>query len=95
MKINNVLIRPVLTEKATQLANRKIYAFEVNPDASKRQVAVALEKLYKIKIGVVRTITHAGKIRRTGKKMVPKKTTNQKIAYVTVKEGKIDLFPQA
>ena len=95
MRINSVLIKSVLTEKATQMAHLKIYAFEVNPDANKTQVSDALEKLYKIKVKSVKVITRIGKVRRSGKRMIPKKLSNRKIVYVSVKEGKIDLFPQA
>ena len=95
MQIDNVFIRPVMTEKATQFVGRKIYTFEVNPKATKTQIAAALKKLYPVKVGAIRTVTRQGKTRRTGKKMVPQKMNNRKIAYITVTEGKIDLFPQA
>ena len=55
----------------------------------------ALEKLYEIKISNVTVQVRKGKIRKVGKKSVPKKQENRKIAYVKVREGKIDLFPQA
>ena len=95
MRIDQIIIKPILTEKATNLVKNKVYTFEVNPKANKYQIAESLEKLYQIKVGVVRVARRAGKVRKTGKKMIPKKTVPRKIAYIQVKEGKIDLFPQA
>lgn len=95
MNITQVLIKPVLTEKGTGMANRKIYAFQVNINASKNQVKSAVEKLYGVTVGEVRTITRKGKMRKTGKKMVKTNLSDKKLAYVVVSKGKIDLFPQA
>jgi large subunit ribosomal protein L23 len=95
MKVNNVLLKPILTEKGTRLASMKTYAFVVNPNTNKNQIAKALESLYGVKVASVRVATRPGKVRRAGKRMTPKKQSNRKIAYITVKEGKIDLFPQA
>lgn len=95
MRIDQIIIKPVLTEKATNLVKNKVYTFEVNPKANKFQIAESLEKLYQIKVGAVRVARRAGKVRKTGRKMIPKKTVPRKIAYIQVKEGKIDLFPQA
>jgi large subunit ribosomal protein L23 len=94
MKVNELLIKPVLTEKATQLANRQVYTFEVNLKANKKNIAAVLEKLYPVKVAAVRLVVRPGKVRRTGRKMISRKTSQRKIAYITVKEGKIDLFPQ-
>lgn len=94
MNINDILIQPVMTEKATQLTKRKTYTFIVHNDAQKNQISYALQTLYKVKVGAIRIICRKGKIRRVGKKMTPKKEAARKIAYVTLKEGKIDIFPE-
>ncbi|MBI5127576.1 50S ribosomal protein L23 [Candidatus Roizmanbacteria bacterium] len=94
MKINNTIIAPVLTEKATNLAKDKVYMFVVNLKANKFQIKNVLEKIYKVKVEGVRVMIRKGKSRRSGRKMVAKKLTSKKIAYVKLKEGKIDLFPQ-
>ena len=94
MKIEEVLIKPVLTEKATENATHKIYFFEVHHDANKYQVKDAVKQLFKVKVGEVRMMTRKGKSRKSGKRMMPKKLQDRKIALVQVIEGKIDLFPQ-
>lgn len=95
MQINEVLLKPVVTEKATNLANRKVYTFETHLKANKYQIREALEKLYPVKVKNVKVIIRKGKERKVGKRMAIKKLPDRKIAFITLKEGKIDLFPQA
>lgn len=94
MLINDVLIKPILTEKATDLVQKQVYMFEVDKNANKHQIKAALEKLYKVKTGEVKIMIRKGKERRTGKKMLVKKMADRKIAFIKLTEGKIDLFPQ-
>lgn len=94
MLINKILIRPILTEKATNLVQTNVYMFEVDLKANKHQVKQALEKLYKVKTGEVKIMVRKGKEKKVGKKGLLKKTANRKIAFVKLTEGKIDLFPQ-
>ena len=95
MKITNIISRPLVTEKSTQLAQKKVYQFEVNANANKHQVAQTVEELFKVKVDRVRIAIRKGKEKRVGKKMMAKKREDVKIAYVTLSEGSIDLFPQA
>ncbi len=94
MKIDKVIVRPVLTEKATNLARAKTYMFEVALKANKDQVKATLEKLYNVKVGVVRIMVRKGKEKKVGRRMRSKQLSDTKIAYVELTEGKIDLFPQ-
>lgn len=94
MLINEVLIKPILTEKATNLVQNQVYMFEVDKRANKFQIKQALEKLYKVKTGAVKIMVRKGKAKKTGKKMRIKKMADRKIAFVKLIEGKIDLFPQ-
>ena len=94
MKINNIIVAPILTEKPTGLANNNIYMFEINPKSNKFQVKEALEKLYKVKVGEVKVSIRKGKTRRYGRRMKAKKLADRKLAYIKLKEGKLDLFPK-
>lgn len=95
MKINNILLKPVLTEKATNLAAKKVYMFEVNKRANKFQIENAIKKLFSVKKAKVSIVNRKGKTRKVGRRMTEKTLTGKKIAYVKLNEGKIDLFPQA
>jgi len=94
MKINTILIAPVLTEKATSAAQKKVYTFEVDKKSNKNQVKHAVETIYGVKVAGIRMVIRKGKIKRVGKKMTAKKAMDNKLAMVTVKEGTISLFPQ-
>lgn len=84
----------MITEKSTDLAAKKVYAFVVHEDANKHMIAEAVEKLFTVKVSSVRVTIRKGKEKRVGRRMKTKQLPDQKVAYVTLKEGSIDLFPQ-
>jgi large subunit ribosomal protein L23 len=94
MIINKILIKPVLTEKATNLVQSNVYMFEVDKNVNKHQIKTALETLYKVKTGEVKIMNRKGKVKKVGKKGLLKKGADRKIAFIKLMEGKIDLFPQ-
>ncbi|MDO8497231.1 MAG: 50S ribosomal protein L23 [bacterium] len=93
MKTNHVIVKPVLTEKAINLAKTSVYTFEINSKATKDQVTTVLEELYGVKVKEVRIMNKKGKKRRVGRSMKTKQLSGSKIARVQVTQGKIDLFP--
>jgi len=94
MKINDIILKPILTEKATGQAQSKTYTFEVGKKANKNSIKAALETIYDVKIDDVRILVRKGKVRKVGRKMVIKKQSDQKLAFVHVKTGSINVFPQ-
>lgn len=95
MKINEVIIKPVITEKATNQTKGEVYTFEVGKHVNKHQVKETLEKMYKVKVGEMRILVRKGKERKVGRRMKHKKLPDRKIVYVSLREGKIDIFPKA
>jgi large subunit ribosomal protein L23 len=64
----NVLKRPILSEKSTDAREGlKQYTFEIDVEATKDDVRVAVEKILGAKVARVATLTTRGKIRRRGK----------------------------
>jgi large subunit ribosomal protein L23 len=60
-----VVLRPLITEKATHLSERhNAYTFEVNPLATKTEIKEAVEVLFDVKVADVRTQNRRGKLRR-------------------------------
>ncbi len=60
-----VVLRPLITEKATHLAERhNAYTFEVNALATKTEIKNAVETLFEVKVVNVRTQNRRGKPRR-------------------------------
>lgn len=94
MQINQILIKPLMTEKAIQLAQSSVYMFEVAKGTNKHAVSNAIEQLYNVKVQEVRVIIRKGKTRKVGKRMVVKKLPDEKVAIVSLSKGSIDLFPK-
>jgi len=90
----NTKIKPLMTEKASKQVALNVYSFEVNDEMNKYQITELLENMYKVKVDHVRMAKQKGKVRRVGRKGVMKQLPDRKVAYVTLKEGKIDIFPQ-
>lgn len=86
MKIYDVIIRPVVTEKGlAKKESEHTLCFEVNKDATKTDIKGAVEKLFKVKVADVRTATFEGKLRRRGR--YSGYTPDWKKAYVKLKAG--------
>lgn len=95
MNINNVLIAPIITEKAMAHVKSNVYTFQVNRNVNKHQVKTAIESLFKVTVDGVRIIVRRGKIRRVGKKRIEKRLPDRKIAHISVSKGTIELFPKS
>jgi large subunit ribosomal protein L23 len=84
--VYHVIKRPVITEKGLTLKeNERTLCFEVDNNASKRQILEAVEQLFKVKVEQVRTMVVPGKMRRRGKYSGYR--ADWKKAYVTLREG--------
>lgn len=67
MFAQDIIIRPVLSEKTyADFANKK-YTFEVAKNANKTQIKQAVEQIFKVKVKSVNTANVYGKIKRQGK----------------------------
>jgi large subunit ribosomal protein L23 len=93
--MTGILRRPIVTEKITGLQDKRQFSFEVAPHANKIQIAMAVEKKFKVTVVSVRTMVVKGKrktqLTRRGR-FEGRKNTWKK-AMVTLKEGeKIDYF---
>lgn len=86
MKTLEVLVRPIVTEKAVEKKEgANTLCFEVHPDANKTEIKAAVEKLFKVKVAEVRTSTFEGKMRRRGR--YAGYVSDWKKAYVRLKPG--------
>ncbi len=89
--LTRVLVRPIVTEKSTDLGEHHKYVFEVLPDANKHEVKQAVERFFGVKVLDVRTMNVKGKPKRQGR--FEGRRRDWKKAVVTVNPGdKIDLF---
>jgi large subunit ribosomal protein L23 len=91
MHLYEVLRRPLITEKSTDLQSRNKYAFEIADEANKPLVKQAVEKAFKVKVTGVNVVRVPGKTRRVGRRQVL--TRSWKKAIVTLQPGdKIEFF---
>ena len=62
----DVIVAPVITEKATLASESNKFVFKVAHDATKPQIKAAIERLFDVKVEAVNTLVRKGK-----KKVVP------------------------
>jgi len=60
----DIVLGPVITEKATRLSEHNQYAFRVALDSSKPQIRKAIEGLFGVKVTAVNTVRVKGKTKR-------------------------------
>ncbi|GBF79912.1 50S ribosomal protein L23 [Aphanothece sacrum] len=91
-ELADLIIKPIITEKATLLLEQNKYVFDVVPKATKPQIKAAIEQLFEVNVVGVNTMRPPRKKRRVGKFMGYKAL--YKRAIVTLEEGdSIVLFP--
>lgn len=96
MRIQDVIRRPVITEKTTGLREvANTYAFEVARTANKIEIRRAVETQFKVKVAEVRISRQRGKMRRQGRYFG--RQADWKKAYVRLAEGEkqIEFFEGA
>jgi len=95
MKVDEIIIKPVLTEKSTDLLKNQIYTFEVNIKANKNQIKNAIEKIYPVEVEKLKVLIRKGKTKRVGRRMIKKENSSKKIVFIKLKKGKLDIFPSS
>ena len=82
MRPEDIIIKPVVTEKSNDGLQAGKYTFKVNKKATKVDIARAVEKLFDVKVVNVNTVTVKGKEKRVGVHVG--KTADRKKAIVTI-----------
>jgi large subunit ribosomal protein L23 len=91
MNSNDILLRPVISEKTTELTGMYKYVFRVSMNANKLSVAHAVRELFGVKPEKVNIMRVRGKLRRVRYKYG--KRSAWKKAIITLRPGdKIELF---
>ncbi len=85
MKAQDIVIRPIITEKSMAGNAEKKYTFEVHKDANKIEIAKAVAELFGVEVKKVNTLNVRGKFRRQGR--FEGYTRAWKKAVVTLTEG--------
>ena len=81
----DTILAPVITEKATVLSEQNKVVFQVAADASKDEIAAAVEALFKVNVTKVNTLNVKGKTKRF--RGIVGRRSDVKKAIVTLAEG--------
>lgn len=81
----DIIIAPVVSEKAYGLSEHGTYVFRVAPKAHKTQIKIAIEEIFGVKVASVNTANRKGKRKRTRSGFGKRKDTKR--AFVTLAEG--------
>ncbi len=81
----DVIVAPVITEKATMLSEHNKVVFKVAKTATKPQIKAAIENLFDVKVKSVNTIVTEGKVKMFRGR--PGQRSDVKKAVVTLEEG--------
>lgn len=82
MRPEDIIVRPIITEKSNEALQEGKYTFEVAKKATKIQIATAVEKLFNVKVLKVNTMNVKGKEKRVG--IHKGMTSDWKKAIVTI-----------
>ncbi len=85
MSTYDVILSPVITEKSTRLSEANQVIFRVARDATKPQIAKAVEELFKVKVKAVNTLRTHGKLKAFRGRRYRKSDVRK--AIVTLAEG--------
>ena len=85
-RLMQVLVAPIVSEKATMVAEKSnAVTFKVLQDATKPEIKAAVELMFKVEVQAVNVINTKGKSKRFGKSMG--RRDNVRKAYVMLKPG--------
>jgi large subunit ribosomal protein L23 len=85
-RLMKVLLAPVISEKATMVAEKnEQVVFLVTPDANKLEIKAAVEMMFKVQVESVQVVNRAGKIKRSGRFTGRRNHTRR--AFVCLKPG--------
>lgn len=91
MDARDIIRKPIVTEKSTDLMADNKYTFEVDLRANKVQIKAAVEEIFDVEVQQVNTSRVKGKLRRMGRH--EGYTSEWKKAVVTLKPGhSIEVF---
>jgi large subunit ribosomal protein L23 len=81
----DVIVKPIITEKATMASENGAVVFQVAKDANKPQIKEAVEALFGVKVKAVNTVVTKGKVKRFRGQLGSR--SDVKKAYVTLEDG--------
>lgn len=88
----DIIRRPVVTEKSTDLMAEKKYVFEVDPRANKTEIKQAVEQIFGVKVEKVNTMNVRGKVKRFARYSGRRPNRKKAIVKLTEDSKAIEVF---
>ncbi|GIW49724.1 MAG: 50S ribosomal protein L23 [Anoxybacillus sp.] len=88
----DIIKRPVITERSTELMAEKKYTFEVDVKANKTEVKDAIEAIFGVKVAKVYIMNYKGKFKRVGRYSGLTNRRRKAIVTLTPDSKEIELF---
>ena len=88
----DIIIKPVLTEKSYDMMADKRYVFEVAPKATKTQIKTAVEAIFDVKVEKVNTVSMKAKNKRVGYHFGKTSEWKKAIVSLTADSKTIEFF---
>jgi len=89
----DIVVRPIITEQSMEDLDIKKYAFEVDKNANKIEIAKAIEEIFGVKVVKVTTLNVNGKAKRTGAYPMGKTASWKKaVVKLSADSKNIELF---
>ncbi|MGE8207247.1 50S ribosomal protein L23 [Heyndrickxia sp. NPDC080065] len=92
MDVRDIIKRPVITERSTDVMADKKYTFEVDVRANKTQVKDAVEEIFGVKVAKVNVMNYKGKFKRMGKHAGYTNKRRKAIVTLTNDSKEIEFF---
>lgn len=92
MAAQDIIIRPIITEKTMDGTSQKKYTFEVDKKATKIDIARAVEELFSVKVSKVNTLHVRGRMRRQGRNEGYTRSWKKAVVTLTEDSKTIEFF---
>ena len=92
MEARDIIKRPVITERSSELMAEKKYTFEVDTRATKTQVKKAIEEIFGVEVAKVNVMNYKGKFKRVGKFGGYTNKRRKAVVTLTAESNEIELF---
>lgn len=92
MAAQDIIIRPIITEKTMTGNSLKKYTFEVEKSATKIDIARAVETLFNVKVSKVNTLHVRGRLRRQGRSEGYTRSWKKAVVTLTEASKTIEFF---
>ena len=92
MDARDIIKRPVITERSSDLMGEKKYTFDVDTRANKTQVKHAIQDIFGVDVSKVNIMNYKGKYKRMGKHAGYTNKRRKAIVTLTAESKEIEFF---